>query len=600
MLPAVNVYRRSGLSIQALPGKQVVVMAPANDGPLATPIAKTRGSDVIGIFRGGPLVELAAYAIKKYRLPVVCLRVEASSVSEFSSVTRTAGHGASVVTVAASSRTATNAQVVVMITAGGTVGVTGITYRVSTNGGEDYGESATLLTATSIAIDLGGTAPLTLNLTAATLATGELISLYANVVAAGSFGDLDTSLYPGATCTAVASEKAGTYPDDDYEARVRFIEGCTLGTAGGTYQWSLDDGRQWSPETDLGTALEVVLTEAGGATITLGTAGQTIAPGAELSVPLNAPMFTAQTVAAALDACFRYSGSWEWMEVGGCVTPDLAAVIDSAFVEAYNSSKERGWIGGWRLPGREIPGGPSVTTDESDAEYQTAFNTAWRNTALQFGAICAADCKVISAVSGRKYKRSPVMVVAPRQASVSPQTDIAKPTLGPLPDVSLEDDNGNTDCHDESVDPGLDDMRAITLRTFEGETGVYVTNPRVFTAVGSDVEMLPHLECFNLLTRSLRTYFRRRLSDDFFANVTTGKLRESDRRQLEAGANRAANAATVTPGYISGQLTTISPDDNMLEVRPATMTVEAEFVPKIYPKQINVTIAMVARLQESK
>jgi hypothetical protein len=595
MLPSVNVYRRNGLSIQALPGKMLMILGPSDSGAVDTPAAKTRGSDVVSTFGGGPLVEDAGYAIKNYRLPCVCVRTEATTVSDFSAITRTTGHGASVVTVDGASATKINALVMVMITNGDTVGVTGITYKVSIDGGANYGVTQTLLTATSITIDLGGS-NLILNLTSATLATGEIISLYANLIAAGTFGTLDTSLYPGAACSASASLKSSTYPNDNYQGKIRFVDGGALQTAGITYQESLDDGRSWSELKALGTALEITFEDAGTATITLGTAAQTIADGAELSVRMIAPMFTAETVATAVDAAFRYSGAWEWMLVSGVVTPDLAVVIDAAFRSHYLADKERGWIGGWRLPGCKIPGGTAVDADETDTEYQTAFNTAWSTTALEFGCIAAADCKMVSAISGRVYKRSPAMVVAPREASVAPNIDIAYIPLGALPGVSLYDEAGNTDCHDEATDPGLDDMRAITLRSWESETGVYVTNPRVFTAAGSDIEMMPHLECFNLETRALRSYFRRNLSVDLYANLATGKLRDSDRRTLEAGANKAANAALVTPGYISGQLTTISPDDDLLTVRPATLTVEAEIVPKIYPKQINLTISMVSQL----
>lgn len=604
MLPSVNVYRRNGLSIQALPGKALMIIGPADDGPENTPIQKTRGSDVIATFKGGPLVEAACYAIKNYRLPVICCRVDATSVSEFSAVTRTTGHGTSVVTVHAGSATSINASVVLYIVSGGTIGAGGITYRVSLDGGENYGALQTLGTATSIVVALGDTENLTLDLAAGTLATSELVSLYANVVAAGTLGTLNTTLYPGALCTASASNKAATYSDNDYQGRIRFIDGGALGTAGITYQWSLDDGRTWSEVTDLGTALEVAFTQAGGATVTLGTSTQTIAPGAELSLQLNAPMFTAETIASALDAVFRYSGAWEWALVCGIVTPQLAQAIDAAFVEGYLKGKERGWIGGWRMQGRTIAGGSAVSVNETDSQYQVAFKAAWNAIALEFGSIWACDCKVLSSVSGRTYKWNPAVVVAPREASVNPSTDIAQVTLGPLPGVTLADDNNNTDCHDEANDPGLDDIRAGTLRTWENETGVFVTNPRMFTALGggsSGVTMMPHLEVGNLEARSLRTYFRRRLSQDFYANFKTGKLRDADRRQLEAGANRAANAAIITPGYASGQQTTISPDDVLTVIDPVTgvappLTVEAEFVSKIYIKTINLTVAMVSQI----
>lgn len=70
---------------------------------------------------------------------------------------------------------------------------------------------------------------------------------------AGSYGEVDDSGITGlGTVTAGATEPFGTY-----QVRIRWMTPTIVGT-GGTYQWSLDDGRNWSRTTSLvGTSIVI-------------------------------------------------------------------------------------------------------------------------------------------------------------------------------------------------------------------------------------------------------------------------------------------------------------------------------------------------------
>ena len=87
---------------------------------------------------------------------------------------------------------------------------------------------------------------------------------------------------------------------------------------------------------------------------------------------------------------------------------------------------------------------------------------------------------MVSGVTRRKYRRPISFDVASNEASVSPHINIAAVTLGPRPGVSITDANGNPKHHDESINPGLDDARFTTFRTWEGRAGVYVNRSRIF------------------------------------------------------------------------------------------------------------------------
>jgi hypothetical protein len=531
-------------------------------------------------------VDDALYAISNYRIPVIFVRSASGTASEFSAVGRVVGHGSSVVTVDVTSTTSINANVIVWITTGGTIG-TSWQYKVSLNGGTTYGNAISVTTATSISITLG-TGALVIDFATGTVVTGELITVTANVILEGSYGSLDSGAYPG-NGTASATLTAQTFPNNDYEIRIRFLNSIALGTTGGQYQYSLDNGRHWSVTQSLGVSLVIVVPGTGGASVTLGTSAQTIAAGAELAWRCVAPASSLEELTAAMGALLLNPASWRLCDIASVIDAETAAALDSMFESAFQNGQERAWISSWRLP---IAG-------ESDATYQASYQANAVYTArgsAGYGSLTAGDCKVTIVGSNYNTKRRVSMVVAARQASVTMQTDIARPTLGALPGVQLTDTNGNPDCHDEALYPGLDDLGAITLRSWTDYTGAYVNNPRLWISPGQDLEMIPHRLVFNAGVHAVRQYFARWLSADLFANATTGKLRTSDRKMLEQGSNRAASDAVITTGAASAARVTISSEDNLIESRPPTLHFDFQTVPKIYVKAIVGTASFVPHL----
>lgn len=66
-----------------------------------------------------------------------------------------------------------------------------------------------------------------------------------------TFGTINVT---GVTGTALVSFAASPLPLGTYEPRIKIINGGTVGTAGITFQWSLDNGRNYSRTIALGTA----------------------------------------------------------------------------------------------------------------------------------------------------------------------------------------------------------------------------------------------------------------------------------------------------------------------------------------------------------
>lgn len=76
-------------------------------------------------------------------------------------------------------------------------------------------------------------------------------------------------------------------------------------------------------------------------------------------------------------------------------------------------------------------------------------------------------------------------------------TEPAYVALGPLGDISITDGTGHPLFHDEMLYPNLDQLLLTTLRSVPGQTGVFVTNGRIFSTVGSDYVLIPQARTMN-------------------------------------------------------------------------------------------------------
>lgn len=400
---------------------------------------------------------------------------------------------------------------------------------------------------------------------------GQVVVTRTDASTPGSYGTLDDSGVGGtSTITAGLTE-----PLDDYEAAVEILTGGTVGTAGITYRWSLDGGRTWSPATALGTDTSIELPDSG---VSFDLDAGDLEVGDAWSVVTQAPQWSAAELGAALDALRDTSIGWELVEVVGHLDGDALDMVDLKVVGMAERGKYRAWIGSFRMP---EPG-------EDAATYRAAFESAFGSKSTVHGMVCAGACKLTSSVSGRKYRRPVAFAIAAREASVSEEVNTADVNLGALAGVSITDDNGNPDEHDESVFPGLDDSRACVLRTWDGLQGVYVNRPRLLSPEGSDFQLLPHRRVMNLAHEALRGYFLRRLNRPVRVDKQTGFILESDAQEIEAGARAAMRGALLAKPKASEVEFALSRTDNLLSTK--TMTGQARVVPLAYPEFIELEV----------
>lgn len=378
----------------------------------------------------------------------------------------------------------------------------------------------------------------------------------------------------GVTGTSVVTAGADTTANDDYEVGFRVITGGTVGTTGITYVTTLDGFRSLSAVTALGTANTITVPGSGGVGFAL--AAGTLVAGDSAKYRTIAPNWSASDLTAAITALKVGTSPWDVLSVVGPIDATAFASIATAFA----GMPEKAWIGHTRIP----------NVGETESAYKTALDGIFSSLATTVGMLCAGSAKISSAVSGRLYKRPISFAVAPLAATVSHEIDISAIDVGNLPGVVIKDANGNPDEHDEAVNPGLDDSRFTVLRTWDGEQGVYVCNSRIFSSSGSDFQWFQHRRVINLLKRSTRIYFQRRLSQPIKVDGKTGFILESEAVAMEAACNAIIRGVIMAKPMASagafGPFSFIRVDRTTNLLSGSDLLIQEGLVPLFYPKRI--------------
>lgn len=391
-------------------------------------------------------------------------------------------------------------------------------------------------------------------------------------------GTLTSAVLTG-TGTATVDVSGSPDPIDDFEFHVEIIDGGVLGTAGITFKWSMDGGRTQSPETALGTALTFEFPDSGDPAVadvelTFGVATETLVAGDIITFRSTAPQWDSSELTAALTALRKTTTLWSIVHVVGALDATLFAALDTALDTMPDYGKDRMSIAHARVP----------NIGESESAYKTALEGIFSASASNYISLCAGACKTISGVTGRYYRRPPNWHVAPFHAVNSEELNMAAVTIGLLRGVSITDQNGNPDDHDESTSPGLDDARFLVLRTWEGLAGVFINRPLMFSQVGSDFEIIPHRRIMNIAKTVARANLTRRVNQPIRVDANTGFIREEDALEIEVGVNAALRSALLAKPKASGARFVLSRTDNLLSTK--TMHFEIRIVPLAYPEFI--------------
>lgn len=152
MLPSVEITKvdgRTGVVRPSAVGVLAIVAAAAS-GAMNSAVSHARQDLLAAEYGGGHLAEFGAYAMSEAGKPVVAVRGDASTAGDYSTPAKTGG-GTSVITEGGS-EPFDDYDVLIEFIAAGTIGVAGITYRYSLDGGQNKSKVLALGTANTITI----------------------------------------------------------------------------------------------------------------------------------------------------------------------------------------------------------------------------------------------------------------------------------------------------------------------------------------------------------------------------------------------------------------------------------------------------------------
>ncbi len=172
--PSVIITELDGaLGVREPSDGKLALVGVASAGTANSPATYARVTDVVAAFTSGPLVEAAAHYIERYGKPVILVRTGQTVVGIEGTLDATLFTGTSVPTLDTTDPNDDYEAVVKFIT-GGTIGVAGITYQYSLDGGRTYSPVTALGTATTIV--LPGTGGVNLDFAAGTIVAGSILS----------------------------------------------------------------------------------------------------------------------------------------------------------------------------------------------------------------------------------------------------------------------------------------------------------------------------------------------------------------------------------------------------------------------------------------
>lgn len=172
--PAVTTTELDG-ALGVLPpssGALFALVGVSSSGPIDTPATYARITDIVTAYGYGPLVEAAAHYIEKYGRPVILVRTGQTTTGTADAVVFV-GTGTSVPTEDGTLNPGDDFQVYFKVIAGGTIGVTGITFQYSLDGGRTLSPVIALGTAANYTI---ASSSVKVNFAAGTLVAGDTFS----------------------------------------------------------------------------------------------------------------------------------------------------------------------------------------------------------------------------------------------------------------------------------------------------------------------------------------------------------------------------------------------------------------------------------------
>lgn len=355
-------------------------------------------------------------------------------------------------------------------------------------------------------------------------------------------------------------------PLDTYYVKFVVVNGGTIGTAGITFQLSLDAGRNFGPIIALGTATTYAIANTG---ITLNFAAGTLVAADTATFGTTEPLWNTAGIQAALNA-FQAS---QYALVGVGSTHIVGSQgggtsgANSTTIEGYLDTLATGYVFTRSFFSARDASPPAAYsgTGESESTWMSAIQTDYASTANRRLCVGAAYWNTPTifpqpaTVGAPAYRRPMTYAAAARQVTVPPQRHIGRGRDGSLANIVVNASADPLDgfvYHDERINPGLDYIiagtggRFMSTLTRPGNPGVFVSNPLMSAPLGSDFFLMPYGSVMDVFASIMRQQGQQFIDDDVRLNAN-GTIYENDARNIETLLAAAVNAGMFSSKMIS-------------------------------------------------
>lgn len=397
-----------------------------------------------------------------------------------------------------------------------------------------------------------------------TQAGGTVIAMGVPINTPGTATAVVPTVTNGSTTTVTVTLDGTNGAWDQYYAVLKWTKAGTRGTAGVTFQLSLDAGRTFGPNIALGTAVTYVIPGTG---ITLNFGAGTMAVGDSYRFSTTAPTWTDASIATALTTL--QNSTYALVGWGGIHIVGVSGGSDASTFQGNlgGSPDGTGGLAGGYVYTRAILdtrdllaptawGGSGELESTWMASLQTDFSaTSAVRCCASAGYYNMPSAYPNAAGGAPKYRRSLGWALDARECAIPPQRHAGRVKDGPLGAIVVgtsSDPNDGFVYHDERINPGLTGARFCAAKTRVKKQGFFIDQPNLLAPTGSVFTLLPYGNVMDIACDVVFEVGENEIDDDLRDNAN-GTLYVSDALELQNLFIQGLKDNMTSQGMISDQ-----------------------------------------------
>jgi hypothetical protein len=536
-------------------GATAIVFGVALGGTTNTVVGFGAKAAAEGLLVAGPALEAIVSKLDAGASRVLFTRCAPSTFGAAGSVTKV-GTGAGTITPSA----IPHADILITCTTGGALGTAQFTFKVGNAAASAPVTSAASWSTTGYQVP--GTF-VNVVFVAGTYVAGATPDTY---LLSGADG---TVTHPTGTGPAAPSYTAS--PVDAFSVVVEVRSSGGLGA--GTFRYSIDGGDSYVGDVLIPSSgkFAIPLSSSVGTGVLL-TFASTFVAGDVYSFTTTHPSYSTTDLASAMDAAIADSSKWSMVHVVGAPANAAgAATLHATVATKMTAAKNAGRYARAMI---ECP------QTESDAAIKAAF----ANVADTRVAVAVGDFEHTSPLTGKVNRRNAAWAAMARAVQIPEGEALHYVGRGTLDQVKSL-------YRDEGLTPGLDDARFLTLTTYPGYAGYYVTRGRIMAQAGSDYSFWQNGRVIDRACEIARDIGMPLIGKSLRVNPSTGKILEVEARRIEKRIKTAIEGDLLARGQISGVSVVVNRDTNIISTQ--TLEIDIGVIPLAYADFINETLRLV-------